>query len=72
MPELWFEVLRYPHAVVRGIDLNGDEVVIEGDGLMAQALQHECDHLDGKLYLNRLDRESRGEAMRQIRASTWF
>ena len=51
---------------------SGDEVVIEGDGLMAQALQHECDHLDGKLYLNRLDRESRGEAMRQIRASTWF
>lgn len=66
VPELWFEVLRYPHAVVRGIDLNGDEVVIEGDGLMAQALQHECDHLDGKLYLNRLDRESRGEAMRRF------
>ena len=39
---------------------------------MAQALQHECDHLDGKLYLHRLDREARGEAMRQIRASRWF
>ena len=66
------QVLRYPHAKVRGIDLNGDEVLIEGEGLMAQALQHECDHLDGKLYLNRLDRETRGEAMRRIRESAWF
>jgi peptide deformylase len=72
VPELWFEVLRYPRAVVRGIDLAGDEITIEGEGLMAQALQHECDHLDGKLYLHRLDRENRGEAMRQIRASSWF
>lgn len=72
VPELWFDVLRYPRAVVRGIDLNGDELVIEGEGLLAQALQHECDHLDGKLYLSRLDRETRGAAMRQIRASKWF
>ncbi len=72
VPELWFDVLRYPKAKVRGIDLGGDEIIIEGEGLLAQALQHECDHLDGKLYLSRLDRESRGEAMRQIRASSWF
>lgn len=72
VPDLWFEVERYPHATVRGIDLVGDEVVISGDGLLAQALQHECDHLDGKLYLTRLDRETRGEAMRRIRASDWF
>lgn len=72
VPELWCDVLRYPGAKVRGIDLAGDEVIIEGEGLLAQALQHECDHLDGKLYLSRLDRERRGEAMRQIRASSWF
>ena len=72
VPELWFEVMRYPRAIVRGIDLDGNEVVIEGEGLLAQALQHECDHLDGKLYLNRLDREARGEAMRRIRESAWF
>ncbi len=72
VPELWFDVMRYPKAKVRGIDLDGNEVIIEGEGLLAQALQHECDHLDGKLYLSRLDRESRGEAMRQIRASNWF
>lgn len=72
VPGLWFEVMRHPRAVVRGIDLDGEEVVIRGEGLLAQALQHECDHLDGKLYLNRLDREARGEAMRRIRASDWF
>lgn len=72
VPDLWFEVFRYPRATVKGIDLDGNEVVISGEGLLAQALQHECDHLDGKLYINRLDREQRGEAMRQIRNSTWF
>lgn len=72
VPELWSEVPRYPRAKVRGIDLNGDEIIIEGEGLLAQALQHECDHLDGKLYLARLDRERKGEIMRQIRASDWF
>lgn len=72
VPDLWFEVMRHPRATVRGIDLDGREVVISGEGLTAQALQHECDHLDGKLYLNRLDREARGEAMRRVRASAWF
>lgn len=72
VPDLWFDVLRYPRATVRGIDLDGRELVISGEGLLAQALQHECDHLDGKLYISRLDREARGEAMRQIRTSSWF
>ena len=72
VPDLWFPVLRYPRAVVRGTDIDGNEIVIEGEGLMAQALQHECDHLDGKLYISRLDRETRGEAMRQIRTAAWF
>lgn len=72
VPELWFEVMRHPRATVRGIDLDGAEVVISGEGLLAQALQHECDHLDGKLYLSRLDRETRGEAMRRIRTASWF
>lgn len=72
VPELWYEVPRYPRATVRGIDLEEREVIISGEGLLAQALQHECDHLDGKLYLSRLDRESRGDAMRRIRASNWF
>ena len=72
VPGLWHDALRYPHAAARGIDLDGREVVVEGEGLMAQALQHETDHLDGKLYLSRLTPECRKVAMRQIRESEWF
>lgn len=72
VPGLWHDALRHPHAKVTGIDLDGNEVVLEGDGLLAQALQHECDHLDGKLYLDRLPPDTRRQAMREIRESSWF
>lgn len=72
VPDLWYPVLRYPRATVRGIDLDGNQVTIAGEGLLAQALQHESDHLDGKLYLDRLARAERGKALREIRASSWF
>lgn len=72
VPGLWHEVLRYPHAKVVGIDLEGDEVIVEGDGLLAQVLQHETDHLDGTLYIHRLDAGTRRIAMREIRESSWF
>lgn len=72
VPGLWFKTPRYEYAKVHGIDLDGNAVVLEGEGLMAQALQHETDHLDGMLYLSRLEPESRREAMKQVRASDWF
>lgn len=72
VPDLWHRVLRYPYAKVTGINLEGEAVEIAGTGLLAQALQHECDHLDGKLYIHRLDADSRKIAMRQIRAASWF
>lgn len=72
VPGLWHDVMRYPHAKVVGIDLEGNELVLEGDGLMAQALQHETDHLDGVLYLDRLDAERRRVALREVRESDWF
>ncbi|MWB98375.1 peptide deformylase [Agromyces seonyuensis] len=72
VPDLWFKTPRYSYAKVRGIDLDGDELVIEGSGLLAQALQHEMDHLDGFVYLDKLDKPERREAMRQVRESTWF
>lgn len=72
VPGLWFPTPRYSYAKVRGIDLEGKEIVLEGTGLMAQALQHETDHLDGLLYLDRLETEHRREAMKQVRESTWF
>jgi peptide deformylase len=72
VPGLWHDALRHPWAKVIGIDLDGNEVVLEGEGLMAQALQHETDHLDGMLYLQRLTPEERRIAMKEIRESDWF
>ncbi len=72
VPDLWHDTLRYPWARVVGMDLDGAELVLEGEGLMAQALQHETDHLDGMLYISRLSPEERKIAMRRIRESNWF
>jgi peptide deformylase len=72
VPGFFFPRLRYPRARVTGVDLAGDSVTIEGEGLMAQALQHETDHLDGKLYIEGLDPETKREAMREVRQAEWF
>lgn len=72
VPGLWHDTPRYPWARVEGIDLDGEPVVLEGEGLLAQALQHETDHLDGMVYLGRLEGEARKLAMRQVRESSWF
>ncbi len=72
VPGLWHKTPRHPYARVRGIDLEGAEIELEGTGLMAQALQHETDHLDGILYLDRLEKDERRLAMRAVRESDWF
>lgn len=72
VPGLWHDALRCEYARVEGIDLDGHRVVLEGTGLMAQALQHETDHLDGMVYLRRLTPEDRKVAMKQVRESSWF
>ncbi|GAA1966593.1 peptide deformylase [Agromyces allii] len=72
VPGLWQKTPRYPFARVRGIDLDGNEIELSGTGLMAQALQHECDHLDGLVYLDRLEKDERRAAMRAVRESDWF
>lgn len=72
VPGFYFPRLRYPWARVTGVDVDGAEVVLEGDGLMAQALQHETDHLDGKLYIEGLEPDTKREAMRAIRQADWF
>jgi len=72
VPELWFPVRRAKRAVVRGVDLRNEPVTVEGDGVLAQCLQHEVDHLDGMLYLDRLDKDRKREAMKQARDKDWF
>lgn len=72
VPGLWYPTPRYPFVRVTGIDLDGNPVELSGTGLLSQALQHEVDHLDGLLYLDRLDKPNRRAAMKEIRESDWF
>ena len=72
IPGFYFQRQRYPFARVTGTDLEGNPIELSGEGLMAQALQHETDHLDGKLFIDGMDKEGRREAMGAIRNSDWF
>ena len=67
VPGLHFEIVRPKLVTVRGVDLDGKEIVFEGDELMGRLIQHEIDHLDGVLLLDRLDPDRRKEAMRELR-----
>ena len=67
VPGLWYPTERAWYARVEGIDLDGKPVVVEGEELMARALQHETDHLEGMLYIDRLDRATRRKALKAIR-----
>ena len=62
-----FEIVRAERVTMRGLDLDGREVVLEGDDLLARMIQHEIDHLDGVLLLDRLEPDVRREALRAIR-----
>jgi len=72
VPGLWHKTPRYVFARVRGQNLAGDQIELSGTGLMAQMLQHECDHLDGFVYIDRLEGEERRAAMKNLRATDWF
>jgi len=72
VPGFYFPRLRYPFARVEGIDLDGNPVTVSGEGVMAQALQHETDHLDGHLYIEGLEPETKRSAMRAIRQAPWW
>lgn len=72
VPGFFFPRMRFPRAKVTGVDARGRPVVVEGGGLLAQVLQHETDHLDGRLYVEGLEPEAKREAMRAIRQADWF
>jgi peptide deformylase len=67
VPRLWYKTRRADYARAKGIDLDGKTIVLEGKGLMARMIQHECDHLDGHVYLDRLEKDVRKQALRQLR-----
>ncbi|MDT0346030.1 peptide deformylase [Streptomyces litchfieldiae] len=66
VPGAVMDVPRTDHAVARGFDKDGNPLVIEGTGYFARCLQHETDHLLGHLYLDRLSRRDRKDALRQM------
>ena len=71
IPGLTYDTKRAFSVVAKGQDMYGEPVVVEGTEMLARAVQHETDHLDGILFLDRLDPQSRKEAMRAIREAEW-
>jgi peptide deformylase len=72
VPDLAFNTRRSMRVVAKGMNMHGEPVVIEGSELLARCIQHETDHLDGIMFVDRLDAETRKEAMRAIREAEWF
>jgi peptide deformylase len=71
-PDLVYPTPRAFRAVAKGFTMHGEPIVVEGTELLARALQHETDHLDGVLFIDRLSDENRKLAMKEIRDSEWF
>jgi peptide deformylase len=69
LPDVHVDVERPVHVRVNALDEYGDPITIEASGLEARVIQHEMDHLDGILVLDRISRSQRKEAMRALRAA---
>ncbi|MDR7275896.1 peptide deformylase [Catenuloplanes atrovinosus] len=71
IPGLYFPTVRARTATVEGFDQHGEPLTISGEGFLARALQHETDHLAGRLYVDTLRGDTRRAALREIRAASW-
>jgi len=72
LPRIGLDVERPLHALVRGRDVFGEPLTVEASGLEARVLQHELDHLDGVLILDRAEPDQRREALRALREGTSY
>jgi peptide deformylase len=72
IPGLAFPTPRAPRAVAKGFNMHGEPIVLEGTDLLARCVQHETDHLDGILFVDRMNPEQRKAAMKAIREAEWF
>lgn len=70
-PGLFFPCVRAQRVVAHGFTMYGEPVTIDGTELLARCLQHEVDHLDGVLFIDRLDPATRKRAMRAVREAEW-
>jgi peptide deformylase len=71
IPGLSFDCRRKAHVVAHGQNMFGDPVTVDGTAMLARCVQHETDHLDGVLFVDRLDADARKAAMRAIREAEW-
>ena len=71
IPGLAYDCRRAMRVVATGMNMHGEPVTIEGSELLARAIQHETDHLDGVLFIDRLDRDQRKLALKAIREAEW-
>jgi peptide deformylase len=71
-PGLSYPTSRSLSAVAKGFDVHGEPVTVAGTSQLARCIQHETDHLDGVLFIDRLDPAQRKLAMKEIRASEWW
>ena len=71
LPGLTFELKRAANVVAAGFNMHGDPVTIEGSEVLARCLQHETDHLDGVIFVDLLDPETKKAAMKAIREAEW-
>jgi peptide deformylase len=71
-PALSYETPRAFRAVAKGFNMHGEPITVEGTELLSRCLQHETDHLDGIVFIDRLTPEERKKAMKEIRESDWF
>jgi peptide deformylase len=71
-PALSYSTKRAMKVVAKGWNMYGEPVTVEGSELLARAIQHETDHLDGIVFIDRLDEQTRKLAMKEIRESEWF
>ncbi len=72
LPGILADTPRAQRAIAKGFNMHGEPMVTEGSGLLARCVQHETDHLDGVLFIDRLTTNERKKAMKAIRESEWF
>jgi len=71
-PDLRYDTPRALRVVARGFNMHGEPIVVEGTEYLSRAIQHETDHLDGILFIDRMPSDIRKLAMKEIRESEWF
>jgi peptide deformylase len=72
VPGLYYDTKRRKNVIAKGFNEYGDPLQIVGTGMMSRCIQHETDHLDGVVFIDRLDPATRKTALRDIRRADWY